>query len=468
MVRLESGIEKRTYEEEADVVIQATGSLNAWKWPAVNGLHDFKGTLMHSAQWDPSINLEGKRVALIGSGSTAIQILPRLAPKVKSIDQYVRSPTWLGFPFLGEELDARKGTVDGNFKYLESEKENLSKDTQHSLQYRKHLMKKLNQVHQVTQLNSEMQANALVAMKKSMKEKLVNKDEIASFLTPTFAVGCRRLTPGPGYLEAFQRDNVKMVMKGVKEATESGLVDEDGQLRTYDVIICATGFDTSYAPRFSIMGQENQSLRERWAKFPMSYMSMCVDGFPNYLMINGPNSAVGSGDLVVLFQTQVDYAIKCCQKLRKQSYKSMQPKREAVEEFQQYSQTYFRQTVFGTRCRTWYKAGNIDGPVYALWPGSCLHAVRTLTDPRWEDFEFSKDKNGHGDAINKRTNRFDFLGDGSTVEEALEDGACVYDTAWYVTEPNMLLPHLGQVDGANVINLMTGAVNKDFVLANKR
>jgi cation diffusion facilitator CzcD-associated flavoprotein CzcO len=447
IVRLESGVEKRQYEEEADVVIQATGSLNAWKWPALDGLHDFKGTLMHSAQWDSSSKLEGKRVALIGSGSTSIQILPRIAAKVKSIDQYVRSATWLGFPFLGEELDARKDAIGGNFTYTESEKESLAKDSHQSMQYRKHLMKKLNQLHQVTQLNSEMQADALVAMKQSMKEKLVNKEEIANFLTPTFAVGCRRLTPGPGYLESFQRDNVKMIMKGIKSANQAGLVDDDGQAREYDVIICATGFDTSYAPRYPIIGQDNQSLRDRWAKFPMSYMSTCVDGFPNLFMINGPNSAVGSGDLVVLFQTEVDYAIKCCQKLRSQAYKSMQPKREAVEEFQQYSQTYFRQTVFGTKCRTWYKAGNSDGPIYALWPGSCLHAVRTLTDPRWEDFNFTK----------ASTNRFDYLGNGTTVEETLEDGVCNQDTAWYVTEPNSLLASIGQVDGARVLNIINAA-----------
>lgn len=311
-------------------------------------------------------------------------------------------------------------------------------------------MKKLNGLHQVTQLNSEMQANALIAMKQSMKEKLVNREGIAEFLTPSFAVGCRRLTPGPGYLETFQRDNVKMIMKGIKSANGSGLIDDDGQAREYDVIICATGFDTSYAPRYPIIGQDNQSLRDRWAKFPVSYMSLCVDGFPNLYMINGPNSAVGSGDLVVLFQTEVDYAIKCCQKLRSQSYKSMQPKKEAVNEFQQYSQTYFRQTVFGTRCRTWYKAGNSEGPVYALWPGSCLHAVRTLTDPRWEDFNFIK-------AEARNSNRFDYLGNGTTLEEALEHGECVQDTAWYVTEPNPLLACIGQVDGARVLNLITAA-----------
>ena len=113
-VVLEGGKEKDTYEEEAEVVIQATGSLNAWKWPSIPNLQSFKGTLMHSAQWDASLDLKNKRVALIGAGSTAIQILPSLAPRVKSIDQYVRSATWIGFPFLGEEVEKRENNVNGN------------------------------------------------------------------------------------------------------------------------------------------------------------------------------------------------------------------------------------------------------------------------------------------------------------------------------------------------------------------
>jgi cation diffusion facilitator CzcD-associated flavoprotein CzcO len=89
-----------------------------------------------------------------------------------------------------------------------------------------------------------------------------------------------------------------MIRKGVQKATESTLVDVDGEERTYDVIICATGFDTSYAPRFPVLGEGGQSLADRWKKFPVSYMSMAVDGFPNLFIINGPNSAVGTGDLV--------------------------------------------------------------------------------------------------------------------------------------------------------------------------
>ena len=113
-VRLEDVGGGKMYDEEADVVIQATGSLNAWKWPDIVDLHAFKGSLMHSAQWDAQVDLDGKRVALIGSGSTSIQILPAVASRVKSIDQYVRSPTWLGFPFLGEVMEGRENAANGN------------------------------------------------------------------------------------------------------------------------------------------------------------------------------------------------------------------------------------------------------------------------------------------------------------------------------------------------------------------
>ncbi|UZJ57599.1 hypothetical protein CBS101457_006919 [Exobasidium rhododendri] len=453
-VSLENTAEKKKYDIEADVVIQATGSLNAWKWPDVKGLKSFKGPLVHSAVWDDTLDVTNKRVALIGSGSTAIQILPRLAPRVKTIDQYVRSPTWIGFPFLTEEVQARDNAVNGNFKYPESEKVDLAKDPKKSHLYRKMLSTKLNQMHQVTQLGTAIQDDARKAMAQEMRNRLGSKTELAEFLLPKFPVGAKRLTPGPGFLEAFERGDATMITKGVKEATEEGLIDEDGTLRQYDVIICATGFDTSFAPRFPVTGENGLTLTERWSKFPETYMSLCVDGFPNYFTVNGPNSVVGTGDLVILFQTEIDFAIKCAQKLRTQHYKTMQPKKEAVQEFQEYSQTYFKQTVFGQPVRSWYKAGAVQGPVYALWPGSCVHAVRTLSNPRWEDFNFTKFENPHSE---QRTNRFDYLGNGSTVEEEMIDGVVGEETAWYITEPNPVLAYYGQADGAHIVNLLSAS-----------
>jgi hypothetical protein len=292
-------------------------------------------------------------------------------------------------------------------------------------------MSNLNQVHTVTINDSPMQLGAREAFWQNMQTKLQSKPEIAKFMKPDFPVGCRRLTPGPMYLESLVRENVGFITSTIDHIDKGGIRDHVGVERRYDAIICATGFDTTYLPRFPLIGKDGQDLRKRWQSFPETYCSIAVDGFPNYFFINGPNSAVGSGDLIVVFQTEVDYVIQCIRKLQSQGYKSMDVKSLAVAEFQQYSQTYFKKTVFGTECRTWYKSGRSTGPVTALWPGSTLHAVKTLMDPRWEDYDFESIKE----------NRFHYLGNGFTTAEVTKGE----DAAWYIQTPNpRLVARLGQ------------------------
>lgn len=304
-------------------------------------------------------------------------------------------------------------------------------------------MSKLNSVHPITQLESNFQSMAKGAMHRSMAEKLAKRPDIAKFLTPTFPVCCRRLTPGPGYLESLVEDHVGFITDPIKKFTKVGIEDQIGNHREYDAIICATGFDTTYKPRFPLIGRNGVDLRDRWSDFPETYCSLAVDGYPNYFIINGPNSAVGSGDLIIIFETEVDYALQCIDKLQSQGYKSIDVKKEAVEDFQVYSQTYFKSTVFGTDCRTWYKSGRSTGPVTALWPGSTLHALETLKTPRWEDFNFDLLPNSKG-------KRFHYLGNGSVEAD---DPESKEDRAWYITKNphSALVSKLGQVVAAKFI-----------------
>lgn len=451
-VAVQSSVEPGTPKHEtAHVVIQAVGGLNNWKWPDVKvspvrfgggvcfaihkladddlpkGRESFRGNMVHSAAWDEAYDYSNKRVALIGTGSTAIQILPNLAAVAAHVDQYVRGPTWIGFPFLEEEMPRDEKFDGSNYHYTDEEKHNFASKTVASYEYRHRLMAGLNSVHPVTFKNTPMQESARTAMEKSMAAKLAERPDIAKFLTPSFPVCCRRLTPGPGYLEGLLKDNVGFVTDRVTAFDEDGIRDGSGTRRSYDAIVCATGFDTTYRPRFPVVGRNNEDLRDRWADFPDTYCSLAVDGFPNIFMVNGPNSAVGSGDLVILFQAQVDYALQCIDKLASQSYKSMDVKRSAVDDYQAYAQTYFKNTVFGTECRTWYKGGRSTGPITALWPGSSLHALETLAAPRWEDYTF--------DALPEaNANRFYYLGTGCVEAD---DPVSMHDRAWYVTrEPH--------------------------------
>ncbi|PWN90695.1 cyclohexanone monooxygenase [Acaromyces ingoldii] len=413
----------------ANVVLSCTGGLNEWKWPDVKGLNDFGGKLVHSANWDDGYDFEGKKVALIGGGSTGIQILPRLQKIAKQVDQYVRGPTWIGFPFLGEELDD---------PFTDEERLRFISDPAEHLRYRQRLMGTLNSMHTFTISGSKMQTEGQALFAKNMEEKLAasKNGDIIKQLKPSFPAGCRRLTPGPGYLEALTKDNVGFVGGGIGEIVKDGIVDGKGTKRSYDAIVCATGFNTSFTPRFPIVAR-GVSLGDKFRDFPRAYCSVSVDAMPNYFMSMGPNSAVGSGDLIIVIQTAVDYAVQCIAKLQSENYKSMSPQGRAVDEWQEYSQSYFRKTVFGQKCRSWYKAGNVDGPIYALWPGSCLHAAKTLRNPRWEDYEYEQFPG------RSSTNRFAYLGNGFTDAEMKG-----HDTAWYVGADPELVLSVGQTEAA--------------------
>lgn len=419
----EKGNKTGAKEVDVDVVIQGMGGLSRWDWPNIPGLQDFEGTKYHSAAYPVGPEAEeGKRVAVIGSGSSAIQIVPALAKHAKQLDNYVRGSTWIATPFASEELVKRKPDA-GNVAFTEEEKDRWANDPEEYMAFRKNMERELNSVHAVTLQGSELQTGAMQMFRELMEKKLAKKPHIAKALIPSFAVGCRRLTPGPGYLEALCEDHVDFIPAPIERITATGIQCTDGTSREYNTIVCATGFDTSYRPRIPIIGRNGNNLQDLWdAPAPPHYLSMLAGpGHPNFFIVNGPNSALGSGSLLVLFEREVDYIVSCIDKMLRENYRTMSAKQSAVNDWMEYVGAYFPNTVFGTKCRSWYKKGLEEGPVIALWPGSCLHAIETLRHPRWEDFDYT--------SAGPQKNRFSWVGNGWSPVEAAGG-----DTAYYLDE----------------------------------
>ena len=203
----------------------------------------------------------------------------------------------------------------------------------------------------------------------NMKRRLREKSGLLDQLIPSFPPICRRLTPGPGYLEALTDDKVDLITSEIVKVDETGIVTADGQHRDIDALICATGFDTTFNPRFPVIGQNGVSLSDRWKDIPETYLSFAVDGFPNYFVSLGPNSALGEGNLLLLVEKAIDYFTYCVQKMQRDHIRSMSPRGDAVRRFTRHCEQYFSRTVFSEKCRSWYKGGTEDGRVTALWPG---------------------------------------------------------------------------------------------------
>lgn len=273
------------------------------------------------------------------------------------------------------------------------------------LKFRKILEEDGNIVHFATQKGSDMQRMFAETFSKVTRQKLDKMPKLLGQFSPAFGVGCRRMTPGPGYLEALCESNVELVTDDIESINPTGIAVHGREIGV-DVLVCATGFNTSSIPPFPVVGKNGITLADKFKPYPETYLSLAVDDFPNYFIMLGPNSGIGAGSLNPVMEAEGDYIIKCIRKLQKEDYLSMAPRRERVADFSDYVGDYFNKTVYMDDCRSWYKTeGGTGGRISALWPGSLLHLMETLRAPRWEDWDFEA----------KHQNRLRWLGNGVSV-----------------------------------------------------
>lgn len=198
-------------------------------------------------------------------------------------------------------------------------------------------------------LGSEDQKGGVAFFSEMMKKKLASRPEIYEQLLPNFPPGCRRLTPGPGYLEALVQPNVDFIKTRIKQIHPDGVETEDGKIRKVDVIICATGFDVSGQKYLPLTGRNGVQINKKWAKQPIAYNSFAVDEFPNCFITAGPNITLANGSLILMFEKVIEYAAKAIKKMQREGIKAMVVKKEAVDDWKEYCDNFFPRTVFSTK-----------------------------------------------------------------------------------------------------------------------
>ncbi|KAH8689850.1 hypothetical protein BGW36DRAFT_440544 [Talaromyces proteolyticus] len=395
--------------DQADVVISARGTLNEMSWPDIPGVCDMKIPVMHSAAWNDSVDFKNKKIGVIGGGSSAIQIIPALRRVPGAhLSCFIRSKTWISRPF-GDSVMKTLG-----IEISPEQRKLFATDPKHYLDFRTTIERDGNSMHHLTLKDSQSQRLARDDFTSLMREKLANKPHIFESLLPNFSVGCRRLTPGPGYLEALAEDNVDFINTPISKATDTGLVLQNGEEKELDILVCATGFQTSAPPPFLVTGKNGQTMQQKFDPYPETYLSLATDGFPNYFMMLGPNAAIGTGPLTTMIERTGDYIIKCIRKLQKENISSMDPKPVRVKDFSQVIEKYFKDTVYLDNCSSWYKSkGGKGDRITGVWPGSALHAMESLRSPRWEDFDYVYD----GDKGGIESNRLAWLGNGWSIAQ---------------------------------------------------
>jgi cation diffusion facilitator CzcD-associated flavoprotein CzcO len=326
----------------------------------------------------------------------------------------VRSPTWISAPFV-EDLSSAPGT---NAPYSEEEKEIFRTDPKALYDHRHKIAHAFNHFYAALIEGSDNNKEAMRRTKEMMEERLKGYPELAEKLIPKWSLGCRRLTPGNGYLESLTQDHVDLVVGYIEKITETGIQMKNGTFLECDAIVCATGFDVSFKPRYTMQGRDGRNMAKMFEKDAQGYFSLCISGFPNHFVFNGPAAPVGHGSLSSAIDWSANYILKWVDKVAREGIRTFDVKQEVQDDWNIYGDEILKRTVWASGCRSWYKNGTTDGRISALYPGSILHFKDMIENIRGEDFNITY----------RSKNQWKFLGDGFTQLE-VDDG----DLGYYLT-----------------------------------
>ncbi|KAK2772208.1 phenylacetone monooxygenase [Colletotrichum kahawae] len=371
----------------------------------------FEGHLIHSANWPSGFDHSGLKIAVIGNGSSGVQILPEIQPDVKELVHFVREPTWVVPGRLQLLAQGAAGGILGevgmreNADFTEAQIERFKTDRIFYRKFVKAVEEVVNGNFPITLKDTEFAASVQEKATEYMKEALGGDERLCNAIIPKFPLGCRRLTPAVDYLWALRKPNVRVVTDPIASIEAKGLRTETGELIEVDAIICATGFDVSFRP----------PIPSPWKAIP---------DFPNYFMFLGPNAPIGHGSVFTITEHIAKYLTRIIKKCQTEGISAIAPQHSAVDELFDHTQRFMPRTAWSGDCISWFKGGTIDGPVTALHPGSRIHFFHMLENFRGEDWEYTR--------TNKK-NRFQFLGNGFSTKELGDE-----DPTWYLDEPDKI------------------------------
>lgn len=346
----------------SQIVVTAMGQLSRPAMPNIPGQEGFRGKAFHSAKWDHSFDIQGKRIAVIGTGASAIQFVPTIAGKVKSMTVFQRSPAYI----LPRSDRAYSGLERFLCKWVP-------------------WTMKLHRLAIYVQYESRALAfTRFKGLMKPLAEKpflqLLNRQVsdagVRKKMIPEYPIGCKRLLLSSEYLATFNRPNVKLETEGIKRITPMGVETVSGQHYEVDAIVYGTGFAaTEFLAPLTIKGQGGKKLSEAWAMGAKAYLGLMVPQFPNFFMLYGPNTNLGHNSIVYMLESQIAHVMRCLKKMKQTQANHIEVQPEAYQHFTDQLQGSFSRTVW-VGCKSWY----VDerGHNSTTWPGFTL-TYRWLT-----------------------------------------------------------------------------------------
>jgi cation diffusion facilitator CzcD-associated flavoprotein CzcO len=339
----------------ARVVISGSGhALSKPVFPDVPGRETFRGKTMHSARWDHDYSLEGKTVAVVGTGASAIQIVPSIAAKVGKMHVFQRTASWV-MPKPDREIEPRAQAM---FRKRPS----VQMFARRAIYWFLEAMA-LGYVVE-PRLNKIRELHALAYLRRSVRDP-----ELRKKLTPHFRLGCKRILISSDYYDTLQRENVELVSDGIAEIRAHSIVTQDGKERPVDAIVYATGFETAEAkPPFPIYGRGGVELGKAWEDGIEAYLGTTIPGLPNLFLLVGPNMGLGHSSMVFMMESQFAYVLDAIRTIKKRGLKFVDVRRDVEKRYNERLQKRLARTVWNTGgCSSWYLTRS--GKNTTAWPG---------------------------------------------------------------------------------------------------
>ncbi len=360
-------------EGSFDAVVTATGILHHPVLPDIPGVDSFDGPSFHTARWDDEVSLAGKRVGIIGTGSTATQIVCAVIDDVEKLSLFQRTPQWIrqlpNKPISREKRDAYRSEPE----LLEAEYDRLTgwQNTEFAAA--------------VVGENATAYGDLAAACEEYLAT--VRDPDLRRRLTPDYKVGCKRLVMSDGFYEAVQQPQAELVTEGIEAICPAGVRTRDGRLHALDVLVFATGFDAhGFVRPMNVSGRDGLTLDDAWADGNEGYLTVMVPGFPNWFMIGGPNSPIGNFSWLQTAERQFGFALQIIRRIAAGELSEAAPKASAARVFNDALRDQLPHTVWASGCRSWYM--DPHGRI-ASWPWTFDKFEADMKAPRWEDFELA-------------------------------------------------------------------------------